>query len=84
MTQRVAFAQRLWSWALSSMRPLEQPYLETFLGAARCQVTELTPGKAAPLQVVGSADRRGRFVICRLLFVILLGSYRRDGQLDHP
>jgi len=25
-----------------------------------------------------------RSVICHLSFVILQGSYRRDGQLDHP
>ena len=43
LIQRVAFAQRVWSGELTSMRPLEQPYLETFPGAARCQVTELTP-----------------------------------------
>ena len=36
-------------------RPIELPHVETFPGAACCQVTELTRGKAAPLQAVGSA-----------------------------
>ena len=41
--------------AIDLEAPLEQPYRETFPGAARCQVTELTPCEAAPLQALGSA-----------------------------
>ena len=41
--------------AIDLEAPLEQPYRETFPGAARCQVTELTHYEAAPLQIMGSA-----------------------------
>jgi hypothetical protein len=43
--------------AIDLEAPLEQPYRETFPGAARCQVTELTPCEAAPLQALGFATK---------------------------